>query len=481
MTSVLARAADLLDPPENPHRRDPAGWVEQTLGEALWSKQRDILASVLDRKRTAVKSCHEAGKSFTAARLAAWWLSVHPADDAFVVTTAPSAHQVNNILWREIRRAHRKGDLPGYVTQQAEWKISDGVVGIGRKPPDYDEDSFQGIHARYVLVILDEASGIPPALWNGAEAITTGEDCRILAIGNPTDPASEFAAVCKPASGWNVIRISAFDTPQFTGEPLPDDVRSRFLPPSTVDEWRAKWGEGSPLYTSKVLGEFPDASDDAVIPLGWVEQAQQRWRDRTGGLPPLTCVGVDVARTGQDRSAAALRHGSRIDRVDTWGGADTMDTVGRVYALTGDRVVAVVDVIGIGAGVVDRRREQGLPTEPFNASERTDLVDSSGTLGFVNKRSAAWWGLRELLDPTSGVDVELPDDDDLAAELIAPRWQVTSAGKVKVEGKDDIRKRLGRSTDLADAVIQAFWPGEPADVREVVEWHEQVTIGADIP
>lgn len=480
MPSPFEVAADLLDPPTDPYADDPAGWVSARLDTTLWSKQRDIIESVRDHKRTAVPSCHEAGKSFVAARLAAWWLSVHPPDDVFVVTSAPSYKQVHGILWEEIRSAHRKGGLPGTVKKSDEWEIDGRLVGFGRKPADYDEDAFQGIHRRHVLVILDEASGIPSTLWTGAESITTGEGCRILAIGNPTDPTSQFARACGPNSGWNVIPISAFDTPQFTGEQLPADVRSRFIPPSTVEDWRQRWGEGSPLYVSKVLGRFPDASEDAVVPLSWVAAAQRRWVERDTPAGQRTAVGVDVARTGSDRNAAALRHGSRIEQIVTWSDADTMATVGRVYSLTGDRVPAVVDVIGIGAGVVDRRREQGLPTEPFNAAERTDLTDSSGTLGFVNKRSAAWWGLREMLAPGSGFDLELPDDDELAAELTAPKWQVTSAGRIKVESKDDIRKRLGRSTDLADSVIQACWPGEPVAAEELVEWHDPVSIGADL-
>jgi hypothetical protein len=118
---------------------------------------------------------------------------------------------------------------------------------------------------------------------------------------------------------------------------------------------------------------------------------------------------------------------------------------------------AVVDVIGIGAGVYDRLREQRYPAEGFVASEATKRKDRSGELGYANVRSAAWWGLRELLDPASGEELALPPDDLLTGDLCAPRWRVLSGGRIQVEGKDELRKRLGRSTDTGDAVVQAFW------------------------
>ncbi|MCR4300614.1 MAG: hypothetical protein NUV51_03315, partial [Sulfuricaulis sp.] len=156
---------------------DPVGFVQTGLGEVLTAKQCEIAEAVRDHRHVAVHSAHDLGKSFIASRLAAWWLSVHKPGEAFVVSTAPTFAQVRAILWREIGRAHRKANLPGRVNQ-TEWWINDEIVAYGRKPADYDEDAFQGIHARYVLVILDEACGIPETLWTAAETITTNEGCR---------------------------------------------------------------------------------------------------------------------------------------------------------------------------------------------------------------------------------------------------------------------------------------------------------------
>src|SRR5262249_50646982 len=158
------------------------------------------------------------------------------------------------------------------VLQSDEWKLDDGtLVGWGRKPADTDQHGFQGIHRRYVLVLLDEACGIPEQLWTAVEAITTGADCRILAIGNPDDPNTEFGKVCNPGSGWNTIRISGFDTPNFTDEPFPDALRPLMLSPEWVEDKRLRWGETSPRYIAKVLGEFPEIGDDTLISPRWIE------------------------------------------------------------------------------------------------------------------------------------------------------------------------------------------------------------------
>lgn len=471
-------AADLFDPPDHPHVDDPVGFITGTLDEFIYSKQRDVAESVQANRYTAVHSAHDTGKSFIASRLAAWWLTTRPPGEAFVVTTAPTWPQVRAILWREIRQAHITGELPGRVNQ-AEWWLDrtgqhyrnprhgEQIVAYGRKPSDYDQAAFQGIHAKYVLVIIDEACGVPSSLFDAADTLVTNEHCRVLAIGNPDDPTAHFQRVCRAGSGWNVIHIDGLDTPNFTDEPIPDRLRPLLLSPTWVDERKERWGESSPLFVSKVRGLFPEEAEDTVIPLSWVRRAQERWQERTDadiygpdrreGSPDR--VGVDVARGGADKTVIALRYGFLIDRLITLDHADTMRTVGDVlrYARGAE---AVVDVIGVGAGVVDRLREKGHPTVPFNASERTDVTDDSGELGFVNKRSAAWWGLRERLDPQTS-RLALPPNEDLEADLTAPKWTVTSSGKIKVESKDDIRKRLGRSTDFGDAVVQVFSDLEP--------------------
>jgi hypothetical protein len=139
-----------------------------------------------------------------------------------------------------------------------------------------------------------------------------------------------------------------------------------------------------------------------------------------------------------------------------------------------------VDVIGIGAGVLDRLREQGCRAEPFNASAGTANKDASGEFGFANTRSAAWWLTRELLDPSRDSDLALPPDDLLLGDLTAPKWRILSGGKIQVESKDDIRKRLGRSTDDGDAVVQSLWR-EDTGAGQWIEWARKKAEAAGAP
>jgi hypothetical protein len=178
----------------------------------------------------------------------------------------------------------------------------------------------------------------------------------------------------------------------------------------------------------------------------------------------LSTVGVDVARSGADQTVMAPRHGDVVTELRYTTHEDTMATAGRTEGIltAAGCGTAVVDVIGIGAGVVDKLRENGFDVNAFNASEGTHRRDRTGELGFTNCRSAAWWNLREMLDPAYGATLALPDDDMLIGDLTAPRWRVLSGGKIQVESKKDIKKRLGRSTDSGDAVVQACWtPGAP--------------------
>ncbi|MFG2046150.1 hypothetical protein ACGFIW_01800 [Micromonospora sp. NPDC048935] len=481
-------AARMFEPaPLSPYLNDPVGWCQNRLGEFLWSKQREIAESVRDNRRTAVKSCHNAGKSWIASRVAAWWLDTHPPGEAFVVSTAPTYKQVHAILWEEIRAAAKKaagrGDpLPGRVLQSDEWKLDDGtLIGFGRKPADTDEHGFQGIHRRYVLVILDEACGIPAQLWTAVEAITTNADCRILAIGNPDDPATEFNQVCKPGSGWKVIRISGLETPNMTAERIaeqpgladlferlglgpstelvPDGLRPLMLDPEWVADKIRRWGVESPRFTSKVLGEFPDIGEDVLIPPTWILAAQER----TCGPGPWSILGVDVARYGSDRTILLLRQGPVARVIGDYAKQSTTETTGRVVQAVRDRSVdeVRVDGVGVGGGVVDQLVEHG--------HDVVDMQAGGGAVDrehFVNARAEWYWSLRQRFED-GDVDLD-PDDDELAAQLGSMKYKFTSRGQIQIESKDDMRKRGMPSPDKADALMLTS-PPTPASEADVYE------------
>jgi hypothetical protein len=485
---------------------DPTAWAESN-GIHFWSKQREIAESVVKNRYTAVKSSHDGGKSFACAAIGCWWLDVHTVGEAFLVSTAPTGPQVSAILWREIERLHRKCQLSGKISVggSPEWKVDKELIGYGRKPSDYDETGFQGIHARFPLVVVDEAGGIPRQLWNAIDALATNDNARVVAIGNPDDATSHFRTICEPDSGWNVIRLDGLLTPNFTEpavkaisgetgcgdlyqfmldngipfstEEIPDRLREDLLSVRWVAERMHRWGirkltteeqeeagtaarwKTSALWDAKVRGEFSEQTTEGVIPIAWIRAAQERWVEQAGTDPlgrRMFCC--DVARFGTDETAILQRQGHVVQRVESYGQQDTMTTANQLHELLHHpRSFAVVDVIGIGAGVVDRLSELGNEVIPFNSSHATTMVDRSGTFTFPNVRSAAWWKLREALDTTFQPTLCIPPGDDLEADLAAPRWRLLSGGKILVEPKEETIKRLGRSPDLGDTVVMSEW------------------------
>lgn len=461
-------AARLFEPaPVSPYLHDPVGWVRDKLGETLWSKQREVCESVVRHKKTAVRSCHNAGKSRVASRIAAWFIDVHPPGEAFIVSTAPTYAQVHAILWEEIRNAAkvaaaRGNPLPGRVLGSDQWKLDDGqLVGWGRKPADTDQHGFQGIHRRYILVIVDEACGIPRQLWTAVEAITTGANVTILALGNPDDPNTEFADISKPGSGWNAIRISAFDTPNFTGEDFPEDLKPMMLATDWVEDKRKRWGEESPRYVAKILGEFPDIGDDVLISPSLIRAAQERALEATG--PGV--LGVDVARYGMDRTVIYLRRGPVIRLHGEYAKQATTETAGRVIAASKETGAGEirVDGVGVGGGVVDQLTEQG-----YGALDMQAGAAAQDRERFINARSEWAWAMRERLEE-GDVDLD-PADEDLAAQLGALKYRYNSRGQIVIESKDEMRKRGLPSPDHADAAILTAIKPAGSDLFRRMAW-----------
>jgi len=471
MDAATARALDLLEQMVNApnYTADPVQWVTDRLDGFLWSKQREIIESVRDNRHTTVQSGHATGKSQLAAFITAWWLAAHPPGTAMVVSTAPTYRQVRAILWRYIGRAHRKGKLPGRVTQ-VEWHMTDDgthyatprpgeeLVGFGSKPSDHDPGAFQGTHARYVLVIVDEAGAVEGPLWDAIESLATNDDCRVLAIGNPDNPRSYFATICAPGSGWNTIHVSCLDTPNMTGEVVPDWLRPLLVSQTWVDERKARWGEDSAVYTAKVLGLFPKDASDGVIPHSWMRQCQG---DRTWTPEQLAPVvlGIDIgASDNGDQTVVRERRGVKLGRVWRYREKDHVKLaaiITRHIHETGATEVNI-DSTGVGHGIVDI-----LTTAGHNRQHKATIhgVNFGAGAGektrFANVRAEMHWGFRELCEQAA---IDLNEaDDDVIHELSLPTWATDGTGRTKVLPKADVAARLGRSPDDGDAVMLAYY------------------------
>ena len=462
------RALDIFDRGGRNYKKDPFHWANDRAGVHLWSKQREIIESVRDHSQTAVHSCHAIGKSFVAATTVAWWLDVHPIGEAFVVTTAPTDKQVKAVLWREINRLHTRAGLAGR-TNLSEWYIGKELVAFGRKPADQDPTAFQGIHARYVLLVLDEACGIPKELWDAGSSIVSNEHSRTLAIGNPDDPFGEFASNCHKGSGWNVIHVGFKHTPNFTGEPVAPIVADSLISPRWVEERRKKWGEGSAIFTSKCKGHFPLEGTSGTIPYAWAVAC------RDLELPPsdgdVAEGGIDVG-AGGDRTVLRERRGPRAGREEVFVDADPMRSVGRLVEKINEWGLTrvKVDVIGIGWALAGRLAELSSVHNVVGA-QRGETTHSAEVVKvnfgerptegkekrFLNKRAEVYWEVGRELSRLRRWDLGAVDDDVIAELTVSTYEVMDSFGKIKIEPKDKIIERLGESPDRAEALLLAFY------------------------
>jgi hypothetical protein len=339
---------------------------------------------------------------------------------------------------------------------------------------------IEGAHADSLLFVFDESKAIPAPTFDACEGAFSGTgEAYALALSTPGLPAGRFYDIQTRRPGyedWHAVHVT-----------VDQAVAAGRISADWMEQRRRQWGESSAIFQNRVLGEFHAGDEDSVIPLAWAEAAVDRWHawDEAGrpdtGRPRT--VGVDVARTGTDTTVLAVRNGPVVTELRRSVKEDTMQVTGRVKGIleADDSRTAVVDVIGIGAGVVDRLREQGVRVVAFNASRGSRAKDSTREMGMLNRRSEAWWSLRQSLDPSANPDICLPDDDLLLGDLSAPQWEITSSGRIQVEGKDEIRKRLGRSTDAGDSVVMAFVPhlgeGLPGAVRKWAGSEEPGSIG----
>ena len=431
---------------------DPVGYATNVLGFYPWSKQAEVLTAVRDNARVAVRSCHGTGKTAIAARVVLWYLAAFP--NSRVITTAPTFDQVRDLLWSEIRRAALKAPSGLYPTPNLtrldigpEWF----AVGLSTNEPE----RFQGHHAEHLLAVFDEASGVGEDIYEASEGFLTAAGARVLLIGNPTRTSGAFyRAFHSERAMWHTIHISAFDSPNFTGEEVPEEVGRALIAREWVDEKARQWGVDSPTYQIRVLGDFPTVTEDAVLGLAAVEAAQERSIPDQDALHPAV-ISCDVARFGSDETVIAVRTGYRVSIAASYVGKDLMQTVGRVVeaykdtrTATGITPSIVIDDAGVGGGVTDRLRELGYRVDAFNGGETATDPE-----GYPNRRSEAWWAFAEAIDR-----IDLDPDPQLAADLVAPRYQMDSKGRRVVEPKSTTKASLGRSPDRADAVLMAFAP-----------------------
>jgi len=414
-----------------------------------------------------VRSAAGIGKSFLSAVIACWWVTTHPVDEVYVWTTAPGGDQVGGILWEEIRKLHKRLGLPGKVGLDNKWRIGGKLVASGRKPADKadgadeDPDTGQGFHARYLLVILDDAGGLNTWLWDAAENITTGDDCRILGTGNPDHAGSRFAQVCDHPL-WASFRASLFDSPNFTGEWIPDDLRRVLTTTAWEEARRIDWGIDDRRYQSKVMANFPKDHPNQVIPAAALAACFIGEPRAASELVPVV-LGVDVGG-GSDLTVVRERRGIRAGRrwsVRTSDPEKNAELVMQAIAESGAAMVNV-DGNGVGHGLVgDLRRSvrRGDAGRDVAVNSVMTGEKSSEPLTYLNLRAEIWWKVGREATQRGEWDLSrAPEGDQLRTELLLPRWDLDPRGKIVIEPKDKIRERTGgKSPDDADALLLAYY------------------------
>lgn len=493
------------------YREVPNEYIRDVYGVNPWILQEQIVDSAFSHPQTAVKTCNAVGKSFIAAAIGHAFLDLYPG--SIVITTAPTFRQVKDVLWRYFGTMHKAArySLGGHLTQTGlEYDTDWYALGLSTKYPE----NFFGYHADHILVIADEAGGIEEAIFKGIKAITPNVNARVLYIGNPTNADGFFAQLfdSKISPRVKKFSISAFDSPNMrhVGITNLEDLIKVMTPPEGVDpldhkpfegvkwpipelisperiyERYLEWGTDSPAWQALVMGEFPTQAEQALIPADLVRMAMEMnqvdeesgktyaelsgW-DIPDGPPEF---GQDMARFGSDLNVLTPRRGGWVDKLVIWNKKgdekkDLMESADQIMQLIDPfdfNTRLNIDDTGNGGGTTDRLRqlsreamESGRPAhqyqlQAYNFSSKEYMHNPQK---FHDITSELYWNLRGWFYKKQ---IALHYDKDLFNELVGRRWSITPAGKIKVESKEEYKKRTGgKSPDRSDSLALAFAGG----------------------
>ena len=469
--------------------------------KTLTDDQKEIAESVLKNRFTAVKAAHSVGKTFIEACIVIWFLMTHK--NSIVITTAPTERQVRDLLWSEINNLIKnspvliggKAKITG-LSFDNRW-FATGITTIAENAED-SAVRFQGYHAKNILVVMDEAIGIAPAIWEAIDGITNSDNAKILAVGNPATPNCMFKKKID-TGGWNIITVSALNHPNVIHkkEIIPGAVSHNWIK-QKINEWckeesslrknnnifefEGKTYKANNLFLWKVLGEFPEESTDTLIPRKNIPEAFERFKNIKSNCLFTECyMGIDVARFGNDSSSIAILMDNRI----------VMKTFFQLNLarLTGEAVTLIkkyhpskvgVDCDGLGAGVFDNLNESVsagiIDTELVEIHGGALPVNMGQTEEFLNLRAQMYWLLKQDIEILA-----IEENENLVEGLSSIKYFFNSKGKIQIESKDDIRKRLGRSPDIEDAIAYVnflkYSPVSGYASMEINEENKNTTIG----
>lgn len=439
--------------------------METACGWGLWDKQKEIADALVYAERVAVPASFGVGKTYLAARLALWWLYNHKPSK--VITTAPTLRQVKELLWSELRAAHRRSKRPlGGEPLMLQLQLEDDWYAIGFATDPDKIDQFTGYHSPHMLVIFDQACGVDRAVWEAAEGLMTGGHARWLAISNTTDSASAMAEVSTGHQTrfgkWKVIKITAYDSPNVKAG---CDVIPGIISYDWIDKKRQSWEETDPMWQIFVEANFVDEAQMTMLTASMIRAMFSEAYARAN-QPDLDniVIGIDVAEEGLDSSVWTVRAGNRLLWIDQSYGNDTESLKERtiqIHNLLLERVgkpaqAILVDKIGPGNALFYALEQAGFPAFGLNVS-KAPLTDDEQ---FLNMRAELGWNLRRKAEEGAiSLLPVFPTPDsyiDLLREEMTVRYKILTSGRIQMEPKKEIRKRLQRSPDFWDSLMYAY-------------------------
>lgn len=435
------------------YRENPKRFFVDVLNvreDFIWNKMEEVINSVNKNQFTAVKAGHSVSKTFTVARLALWYLYTH--HPSTVITTAPSNPQVEEIMWREIRAAHAGAKVPlgGEITNtKIELSEKWFAYGFATKPDTVTQQvtRFQGFHNDHVLIIFDEAAGILPQIWEAKDSLITTPRHKFIAIGNPTTARGDFPN-CFKDKRYNKITISVKDTPNYlVGKEVIPGLSGREFEQTIAD----KYGVESNIYKARITGEIPDEDVDSLIPITWIEKAENREVVDFNHRFIKKFITWDVADGGDDAHIIkAWDNTTETDSVEIRG-KKVEEVEPHVWRLLrkiqGNCIIVDADGIGrVAVSLLEQSSDPYTTIIPFEGSSKNVNEPNN----FMNRRHEAHWKMREMFECGN---ISISKDPEQREELASIKMVEHSKGFIAVERKADLKGRLGRSPDKADAIM----------------------------
>lgn len=422
--------------------RKPVSYARQCLGLRLWEKQRRVLKLATQVPLLSVRSGNGVGKTYLTGGIICQYLDTHC--PGYAIVSSSSWTQVQKTVWPTLRKIVREAPVHlGGTIQLSEWKrgLQWGAFCVSPDEPE----NFSGFRTKNgCLIIVDEASALTQDVHEAIMGLSSAAGSRVIYLGNPLRPEGPFYETFG-SQDWTNVHIST------------EEVLDLGIPGLADREWvearKREWGEDSPMYKARVLGEFPDSSASSLIKLAWLKFLLVPRVLKPQGTRKM---GVDVARYGDDRTVLVIRDARCVIDVLQYSGKSTMETVGlildaaRKYHIDEDNIF--VDDSGLGGGVTDRLHEQEVYIIPVNFGERASDADR-----FRNTRAELYWAAREHSREDAADKVFIPKQfSELAKEMTWTNYTMDSQGRIALEKKEEVKKRKHRSPDLADAYVLTF-------------------------